>query len=195
MKPFGASLAWLALWPQLFTPRFSAVSITTLGLSTWQAMTSQPASISALVASASRTGSDQSPVMMSCTVAFGFTLLTPSVKALTLRSTSAIGLAAMKPILFDLGRQAGGDAVHVVRLVEIAEVAAEIASGACRPVHSEVGWRNSTLGILLGGVDHEGVEVAERGREKQRGAVEIDHRLHGLARRRSSPARSPPRRP
>ena len=29
----GARLAWSALWPQVLTPRFSAVSITTLGLS------------------------------------------------------------------------------------------------------------------------------------------------------------------
>jgi hypothetical protein len=43
------------------------------GPSTWQVMTSQPASISALAASASRTGIDHSPVKITCTVAFGFT--------------------------------------------------------------------------------------------------------------------------
>src|SRR6478736_8383775 len=82
MKPLGASLAWDALWPKVFLPWCSAVSITIFGLSTWQAMTSQPAVISAFVASASRTGMDQSPVMINCTVAFGFTLRTPIVKAL-----------------------------------------------------------------------------------------------------------------
>src|SRR5687768_1673987 len=102
MKPFGASGAWLALWPQLFTPRASAVSMTTFGPSTWQVMMSQPASISALDASASRTGIDHSPVKITCTVASGFTLLAPSNTELTLESTEGIGLAATKPILFDL---------------------------------------------------------------------------------------------
>src|SRR5215467_11824946 len=82
MKPLGASDNCEALWPQIFTPRFSAVSTTTLGASTWQVITSQPASISALTASASRTGSDQSPVKITW--------------------TTAIGLAATKPIFPDL---------------------------------------------------------------------------------------------
>src|SRR5208283_4707945 len=99
MKPFGANGAWLALWPQVMTPRFSAVSITTFGPSTWQVMTSQPASTSALAASASRTGSDQSPVNITCTAAFGFTDRAPSSTELMLESTLAIGLAATKPIL------------------------------------------------------------------------------------------------
>ena len=102
MKPLGASGAWLALWPQVLTPRFSAVSMTTFGPSTWQVMTSQPASTSALVASASRTGSDQSPVKITCTVAFGLTERAPSRNELMLLSTMAIGLAATKPILLDL---------------------------------------------------------------------------------------------
>src|SRR5664279_4508436 len=77
MEPFGASGAWLALWPQVFTPRPSAVSMTTFGLSTWQVTTSQPASTRALVASASRTGIDQSPVKITWTVAFGLVLRAP----------------------------------------------------------------------------------------------------------------------
>ncbi len=99
MKPFGASGAWLALWPQLMTPRPSAVSITTFGPSTWQVSTSQPASTRALAASASRTGIDHSPVKITCTLAEGFTLRTPSAKELMLRSTVPIGLAATKPSL------------------------------------------------------------------------------------------------
>src|SRR5262249_8351882 len=102
MKPFGASGACDELWPQVFTPRFSAVSTTTFGPSTWQVMTSQPASTRALTASASRTGSDQSPVKITCTVALGLVLRAPSMKELMLLSTIAIGLAAMKPSLFDL---------------------------------------------------------------------------------------------
>src|SRR5580704_8595184 len=102
MKPLGASGACDALWPQLFTPRFSAVSITTLGPSTWQVMTSQPASTKAFAASASRTGSAQSPVKITCTTAFGLVFLTPSRNELMLFNTSDMGLAATKPILFDL---------------------------------------------------------------------------------------------
>src|ERR1700729_4384217 len=102
MKPLGASGAWLALWPQVLTPRFSPVSITTLGPSTWQVMTSHPASTRAFAASASRTGNDQSPVKMTCTVAFGLVERAPRSKELMLLSTIAIGLAATKPSLFDL---------------------------------------------------------------------------------------------
>src|SRR4029079_10731119 len=102
MKPFGASGACEALWPQVFTPRFSAVSITTFGPSTWHVTTSQPASTSALTASASRTGNDQSPVKMTCTTAFGLVFLAPSMNELMLLNTEAIGLAATKPSLFDL---------------------------------------------------------------------------------------------
>ena len=80
MKPFGASGAWEELCPQVLTPRFSAVSTTTFGPSTWQVMTSQPASIRALTASASRAGSDQSPVKITWTVALGFLFLAPSMK-------------------------------------------------------------------------------------------------------------------
>src|ERR1700732_2370791 len=102
IKPFGASGACDALWPQVLTPRFSAVSMTTFGLSTWQVMTSLPASTRAFVASASRTGSDQSPVKMTCTVEFGLVDLAPSMNELILLSTEAIGFAATKPSLFDL---------------------------------------------------------------------------------------------
>src|SRR5581483_7443702 len=102
MKPLGASGACEALCPQVLTPRFSAVSITTLGLSTWQVMTSQPASTRALVASASRTGSDHSPVNTTCTVALGLVLRAPSSTELMLLRTEGIGLAATKPILADV---------------------------------------------------------------------------------------------
>src|SRR5882757_8860286 len=102
MKPFGASGACDALWPQVLAPRFSAVSITTFGPSTWQVITSQPASTSALVASASRTGIDQSPVKITCTTAFGLVFFAPSMNELMLLNTEEIGLAATKPSLLDL---------------------------------------------------------------------------------------------
>src|SRR5580704_10950849 len=101
MKPFGASGACVALWPQVLTPRFSAVEITTFGLSTWHVTMSQPASTRELVASASRTGREQSPVKMTWTAAFGLVDLAPSSTELMLLSTEAIGLAATNPILFD----------------------------------------------------------------------------------------------
>src|SRR6218665_4184612 len=109
MKPLGASEACEALWPQLLTPRPSAVSITTFGLSTWQVMTAQPASTSALVASASRTGSDHSPVKITCTVALGFTERAPSSTELMFESTDGIGFAATKQIL-PLEERPGGTA-------------------------------------------------------------------------------------
>ncbi len=80
-------------------PRLAAVCTTTLGLSTCMVTTSTPWSIMLLVASASFTGSDQSPVKMTCVVIFGFTERAPSVKALMFCSTCGIGLAATKPSL------------------------------------------------------------------------------------------------
>src|ERR1700727_1465388 len=109
MKPLGASGAWLALWPQVLPPRFSPVSMTTFGPSTWQVMTSQPASTSALAASASRTGNDQSPVKITCTVAFGLTERAPSRTELILLSTIAIGFAAAKAILLEFVEKPAGE--------------------------------------------------------------------------------------
>ena len=43
-----------------------------------------------------------------------------------LERTDAIGFAATKPILFDLVDRPGGDAVDVVALIEIAEIAAGV---------------------------------------------------------------------
>ncbi len=64
--------------------------------------TSTPWSIKLLAASASLTGIDQSPVKITVVVTLGFTERAPSVYELMLRSTCGIGLAAMKPSLFDL---------------------------------------------------------------------------------------------
>ncbi len=80
-------------------PARSAVSITTFGESTWQVTTSTPWAIMLLVASASFTGIAQSPVKIACVVILGLTDCAPSVKALMLRSTCGIGLAATKPSL------------------------------------------------------------------------------------------------
>ncbi len=53
----------------------------------------------ALVASASRTGMDHSPVKITCTVALGLVFLAPRRNELMLLSTEGIGLAATKPSL------------------------------------------------------------------------------------------------
>src|ERR1700752_2658011 len=83
MKPLGASGACEALWPQVLTPRFSAVSTTTLGPSTWQVITSQPAAIRAVAGFPSLPGSDQAPVKITGTTAFGLVFLAPSMNELT----------------------------------------------------------------------------------------------------------------
>ena len=54
-----------------------------------------------LVASASLTGIDQSPVKMTVQVIFGSTLRAPSSKALMLRRTCGMGFAATNPVFFD----------------------------------------------------------------------------------------------
>ena len=179
MKPLGARGAWLALWPQLLTPRASAVSITTFGPSTWQVMTSQPASISALAASASRTGIDHSPVKITCTTASGLTLRAPSSTELMLDRTDGIGLAATKPILPRGGRQTGRDAVHVMRLVEVAEIRSRIGRvGILVPQRSRMAELD--IGVFLGRLDHEGAVIAERCGQDQVRAVKVDHRFHRL---------------
>ena len=77
------------------------------------------------------------------------------------------------------GRQAGCDAIDVVRLVEVAEIAPRVQGVlVLRPQRRGVAEQDG--GELLGRVHHEGVEVAEGGGEYQIGAVQIDHRLHGF---------------
>jgi hypothetical protein len=79
-------------------PRFAAVSTTTFGPSTCIVKTSTPWSARLLVASASLTGIDHSPVKITVVVIFGSTERAPSVNALMFFSTCGIGLAATKPI-------------------------------------------------------------------------------------------------
>src|SRR5258708_16868058 len=83
-------------------PRRAAFSTTVLGPSTWQVSTSAPWLIRLLAASASFTGMDQSPVKMTCSVAFGLASLAPMAEALMLRRTWGIGLAATNPSFADL---------------------------------------------------------------------------------------------
>ena len=81
--------------------------------------------------------------------------------------------------LVGLGREAGGDAVHIVALVHIGIIAAGVHRVLVFvPQPGRV--PELDLGIFLRRVQHERVEIAERGREHQRGAVEVDHQLHRL---------------
>ena len=94
-------------------------------------------------------------------------------------STLAIGFAATKPILFDLGREAGRDAVHVMRLIEVAEIGAGVLRVLVLvPERRRVAELH--VRIFLGEVDDEGRVIAERGREDQARAVEVDHQFHRL---------------
>ncbi len=179
MNPLGASVDWSALWPQLLTPRPSAVCTTIFGLSTWQAMTSQPASISALVALglAHRhrpvAGDDEMDARRR------IDLLHPEREGVDVAEHQRDRLGGDEADLVGLGGEAGGDAVHVVALVEVAEIAAEIR-GMLGLVPEGCRVAELDLGIFPGRIDHERVEIAERGREQELGAVDIDHRLHGL---------------
>ena len=80
--------------------------------------------------------------------------------------------------LAGLGRIAGDDAGDVLRLVDIAEIAAGVLRVLVGP--QAAAMLEAQLRILVGHLDHVRIVVAERGREQQRRAVEIDHRLHGL---------------
>ena len=81
--------------------------------------------------------------------------------------------------LVGLGRQAGGDAVDVMGLVEIAEIGAGVLRVLVL-VPQRRGVAELDLRIFLGDVDDEGRVIAERGRQDEARAVEVDHRLHRL---------------
>src|SRR3989442_604734 len=99
-------------------PRFSAVSITTLGLSTWQVTTSIPWSARLLTASASLTGSTQSPVKITWVVAFGLTVRAPRVKELMLRRDAGYRFAPTKPRLPGCGLFVSSPRVDAVDLLQ-----------------------------------------------------------------------------
>jgi hypothetical protein len=73
---------------------------------------------------------------------------------------------------------AGDDAGDVLRLVDIAEIAADVLRVLLCP--QPAGVLEAHLAVLVRELEHVRAEIAERGRKQERGAVEIDHRLHGL---------------
>jgi hypothetical protein len=94
----GASADWFAGLPQSEAPRRAAVSITPFGPSTWQVMTSQPASASGLVAAAALTAGDHSRGKMTWQVIVGQTARAPGKNNAMLSRTCGIGFAATTPI-------------------------------------------------------------------------------------------------
>jgi hypothetical protein len=80
--------------------------------------------------------------------------------------------------LAGLGGMAGDNAGDVLRLVDIAEIAADVLRVLLGP--QAAGVLEARLGILASELEDVRAEIAEGGRKQQRGAVEIDHRLHGL---------------
>ena len=73
---------------------------------------------------------------------------------------------------------AGDNARDVLGFVDIAKVAAGIRGILVAP--QPAAMFEAQFWKLLGHLDHVRVVVSERCREEQGGAVEIDHRLHGL---------------
>jgi hypothetical protein len=80
--------------------------------------------------------------------------------------------------LAGFSRVAGDDAGNILRLVDIAEVAAGVLRILVGPQPAAV--FEMQLGKLGRHLDHMRIVISERGRKQQRGAVEVDHRLHGL---------------
>ena len=76
-----------------------------------------------------------------------------------------------------LGGHAGDDAGEILRLVDVAEVAAGVHR-VLGLVPQAAAVTELDLRILRRHAQHVRVEVAERGREQERGAVEVDHALH-----------------
>ncbi|NYH16919.1 hypothetical protein GGD41_004147 [Paraburkholderia bryophila] len=69
-------------------------------------------------------------------------------------------------------------AVQVLAFVDITEVAGDVRRVALLP--QTAAMRETHLRILRRHLQHVWVEVTERGREDQRGAVLFDHRFHGF---------------
>ena len=85
----------------------------------------------------------------------------------------------MNPSLLLLVVSAGDDARHVLGLVDVAEVAADVGRMLALRVHPAA-MKEGHILVLLRHLQDVRVEVTERSRENQLGAIEIDHALHGL---------------
>ena len=130
------------------------------------------------MASASFTGIDQSPVKITCVVTFGLASLAPKRERVDVAQHLRNGLGGDEAELAGLRHIAGDDAADMLRLVDIAEIAAGVFRILVRP--QAAAMLEAQLRILRRLLEHVRIVVAERGREEQRRAVEIDHRFHGL---------------
>jgi hypothetical protein len=72
----------------------------------------------------------------------------------------------------------GDDAGEIFRFVDVAEIAVDVVRQAFVP--QAAAMEEGDVGILFRFLEDVWIEIAERGREEQRRAVEIDHALHGL---------------
>ena len=152
--------------------------MTTLGLSTWQVMTSA----AGVDQSVGRLGlaHGQRPVAGEDDLRLGLRIdrLGAEGEGVDVEEHGADRLGGDEAELVGLGREAGRDAIHIVALIEIAVVAAGVLGVLVGPQAGGVAELH--VGIFLGLVEHERAVVAERGREDETGAVELDHQLHGL---------------
>ena len=101
--------------------------------------------MSPLVASASLTGSAQSPVKT--TWSLGLTLRAPRVKALMFRKHLRDRLGRDEAELAGFAGGTGDDAGHVLGLVDVTEIAPDVL-GVCLPGRDRPQWRKVTSGYL-----------------------------------------------
>ena len=130
------------------------------------------------MASASFTGIDQSPVKITCVVAFGLASLRAEREGVDIAQHLRNGLGRDKAQLAGLGGIASHDAGDVLRFVDVAEVAAGVLG--ILVLHSPPQCSKRSFGKLLRQLDHVRIVVAKRRRKDQRRAVEIDHVLDRL---------------
>ena len=158
-------------------PRRSAVSITTFGPSTWQVMTSAPWSTSALVASASLhrhrplAGEDH----------LGRDRRVDRARAeregVDVQQHLRDRLGGDEAELLRLAHVAGDDAVEILRPCRCSRNRSRCSSGACPSATARRNGGTGRPGISCRHPQHVRVEIAERSREQQRRAVELDHAL------------------
>ena len=159
-------------------PRRAAFSITVFGPSTWQVMTSTPCVDQAV--GGFRFLHRHRPVAGEDHLHGRVRIGEPGAEheGVDVAQHLRDRLGGDEAELAGLGGVAGDDAGDVLRLVDIAEIAAGVLRVLLRP--QPAGMLEARLGKFVGELDHVRAEVAERGREQERGAVEIDHQLHGL---------------
>lgn len=88
------------------------------------------------------------------------------------------GLCGDEADLLGLGHVTGNDAVQVLAHADIAEIGTGIGGLVRGP--EAAAMLEADIGISRRHGQDMWVEIAEGGREEQRGTVEVDHALHGL---------------